>query len=196
VSLIENGILKSLLMSRTPSKDIPQSNGHGRASRGSAVRGHIGNLFVTAKGGLSRKALLAKLAQESKARHCDAYIVRLVEDPTTGGSFDPYDMIEELTSVYVGGGAQVLPLVAFRLKDGKEEPVRGFTVEGLLPKALKDIVAAGNEPTVLSFIDGYGGMGIASAIVTPSLMFANLEVRKQKAHHRKPPLYPHPSFAR
>jgi predicted Zn-dependent protease len=195
VSLVESGVLKALLMSRTPSKQFAHSNGHGRAFRGGSVAGHIGNLFVTAKGGLARKALLDRLAKESKAKHCDAYIVRLINDLSTGGAFDVADITDQIASLYAGRGTSVQPLVAFRLRDGKEEPVRGFTVEGLLPKALKDIVAAGNEPFVLNFIDGFAGMGLPSTIVSPPLLFTNLEVRQEKARHRKPPLYPHPSFA-
>jgi TldD protein len=196
VSLIEDGVLKAMLMSRTPSKEQGQSNGHARASRNAGMRAHIGNLFITAKGGLSRRALLARLDKESKAKHCAAYVVRLINDPTTIGSYDSADVVEDLSSLYSAGAASVQPMVAYRRKDGKEEPVRGFTIEGLLSKALKDIVAAGAEQHVLSFIDGYGGSGVASAIVTPSLLFTNLEVRRQKAPQRKPPLYPRPSLAR
>ncbi len=125
VSLIEAGVLKTLLMSRTPSKDVARSNGHGRATQMAGVKGHIANLFVTAKGGLTRQALLDRLAKESKARHCDAYIVRLVDDATTGGMVDMADFAEQMfhffTSGRGGGGTpSVLPLVAYRLKNGKE----------------------------------------------------------------------------
>ena len=199
VSLIEAGVLKTLLMSRTPSKEVARSNGHGRASQLASVKGHIANLFVTAKGGLSRQALLDQLAKESKARHCEAYIVRLVDDPTTGGVPDMADLAEHMFHLFTGGrrggsAAPVYPLVASRLKNGKEEPVRGFTFEGMVPKALKDIVAAGRDPFVLNFIDGLGGTGLPSAIVSPALLFADVEVRRQTSRNKKPPLYPHPSF--
>ncbi len=197
VSLIENGVLKTLLMSRTPSKEVRRSNGHGRSMRGGPARGHIGNLFVTAKGGLSRKALLARLAKEAKARGCEAYIVRALEDPSTGGAVDPGDYGEQMAFLAGGGGpGSVPPRVIYRLRNGKEELVRGITIDGVLPKSLKSIVAAGREPHVLNFIDGFGGSGLPSAIVTPALLFTDLEVRPQKDRHPKPPLYPHPSFAK
>jgi TldD protein len=200
VSLIEGGVLKTLLMSRTPSKDVPRSNGHGRATQLGGLKAHIANLFVTAKGGLSRQDLIGRLAKESKARHCEAYIVRLLDDPTTGGTVDVADFTQQILQLITGGRrsggpAAVLPLVAYRLKNGKEEPVRGFTLEGMVPKALKDIIAAGRDPFVLNFIDGIGGLGLPSAIVTPSLLFADVEVRKQTGRNKKPPLYPHPAFA-
>jgi len=186
VSLIKNGVLESLLMSRTPTKELRHSNGHGRGSHWSGTRGHIGNLFITARGGLSRAALLARLAAESRTRHCDAYIVRRLDDPSGGGSYG-YSPAHGPGSVY--------PVLAFRLKDGKEIPVRGFTIEGLLPKTLKDVIAAGSEPFVMNFVDGWRGAGIPSSIISPSLLFPNLEVRKSTDRNPKPFLYPHPIVA-
>jgi predicted Zn-dependent protease len=176
VSLIENGILKTLLTSRTPIKGLTGSNGHARSGFGGGVRGHIGNLFITARGGLARPALHARLGNESRRRHCTAYIVRLIDE---GGSD-------------LRGSGSLEPLVAFQLKDGKEVPVRGFSLEGLLPKTLKDLVAAGREPYVMNFIDGYRGIGITSSIIAPALLFADLEVRKKTDRNPKLPLYPHP----
>jgi len=187
-------------MSRTPSKDIPRSNGHARSSFMTGTKAHIANLFVTAKGGVSRHSLIARLAKESKARHCDAYIVRLVDDPSTGGSVEASDIAERLVHLFTGGRnsggpAPIEPLIAYRLANGKEEPVRGFTLEGMGARALKDIIAAGRESHVLNFIDGFGNIGLPSAIVTPSLIFREVEIRKQTGRNKKPPLYPHPAFA-
>ena len=183
VSLIKGGVLESLLMSRTPTKELRHSNGHGRGNTWGGARGHIGNLFITARGGLSRAALLARLASEARTRHCDAYVVRLLDDPSSSGSFGRSP---------ARGPGSVYPLVAYQLKDGKEVPVRGFTVEGVLPKTLKDVVAAGNEPFVMNFIDGWRGMGIPSSIISPALLFTRLEVRKVTDRNPRLPLYPHP----
>jgi hypothetical protein len=82
--------------------------------------------------------------------------------------------------------------VAYQLKDGKELPLRGFAIEGLLPKMLKDLAAAGCDPLVMNCIDGYHSIGLAPSIVGPALLFANLEVRKKTDRNPKLPLYPHP----
>ena len=186
VTLIKDGVLQTLLMSRTPIKDVRQSNGHGRGSSWGGTRGHIGNLFITARGGLSRLALRARLASESRTRHCDAYIVRLLDDPATTGGFG---------SSGARGQGSVHPLVAFQLKDGRDIPVRGFAIEGVLPRTLKDVVAAGGEPYVMNFIDGWRGAGTPSAIVSPSLLIPNLEVRRLNDRNPKLPLYPNPIVA-
>lgn len=68
VSVIDKGILKALLMSRTPSQEIAHSNGHARAPRFSAPHVHIGNLVVTSTApGLARKPLLARMEKTAKA---------------------------------------------------------------------------------------------------------------------------------
>ena len=73
VSLIEGGILKGLLMTRIPRKEIAHSNGHARATRFSGPRAAIGNLFVSGKAGaprvgLTRPALLAGMRRAGKGR--------------------------------------------------------------------------------------------------------------------------------
>jgi len=196
VQVVENGVLKALLMSRTPSKDIAKSNGHGRSSLRGGTKGQVANLFVTIKGGLARKALLDRMAKEQKKNKggkLGAYVVRLIDDPSLGGSND----FEAMFAMMMGGGggaAPVRPALVSRLVGGKEEPVRGLTFEGLQPKSLKDIVAGGKDPVVLNHTAGGAG-GTMQSIITPALLFKDVEVRKQTGRNKKPPLYPHPFFA-
>jgi predicted Zn-dependent protease len=195
VSLIEKGILKSLLMSRTPRQEITHSNGHARAPRFAPPQVHIGNLIVTPTApGLARKALLAAM-EKAAAGGLESYVVRLLGDSTVPGG----DADDSMSLFSFGGGggrggpAPVRPLVVYRAKDGKEQLVRGLTLEGLLPRSLKEITAVGRDPVVYDFIDsGGGGTGIASAIVTPALLFSDVDIRRQTGKNRKPPLYPRP----
>jgi predicted Zn-dependent protease len=197
VSVIEKGILKALLMSRTPSQEIAHSNGHARAPRFAPPHVHIGNLIVTPTApGLARKALLARMEKTAKAGGLEAYVVRLLDDPNVPGG-DADDMMS-LFSFSLGGGRggppPVKPLVVYRVKDGQEQLVRGLTLEGLLPRSLKEITAVGRDPIVYSFIDsGGGGTGIPSSIVTPSLLFSDVDIRRTTGKNRKPPLYPRPA---
>src|SRR5207244_12405420 len=67
VSLIEQGVLKSFLMSRRPGKDMPQSNGHGRSLVPGRETAQIGNLFIQSSEGKSYddlKQQLLKMCQE------------------------------------------------------------------------------------------------------------------------------------
>jgi predicted Zn-dependent protease len=170
VTLIDKGIVKSLLMSRTPRKEIPKSNGHGRASY-SGIRAAASNLFVTATGGLARPQLLAA-AVRSAGPKGTVYIVRQI-DGSSG----------------IGRGQTIQARVAFRFKDGKEEVVRGLSLEGFTPKKLKkDLIGAGTEIVVLD--DDSSGTPIS--IVAPPLLFEDVDVGKPNDKNRRPPLYPSP----
>jgi predicted Zn-dependent protease len=195
VPLVENGILKSLLMSRAPRKEIARSNGHARAPRFAPPHAHVGNLFVTGKTGLARPALLAELAKAAKAGGGEMYVVRLLDDSSafTGDADDMSALI--MLGGGHGGPASIRPLVVYRIKDGKEQLVRGLTLEGLQPRSLREIAAVGKDPYVYNFIDGGGvGTGLGSTIVTPSLLFSDVDIRRQTGKHRKPPLYARPKF--
>jgi TldD protein len=199
VSLIERGILKSLLMSRTPRKEIVHSNGHARAPRFGPPHVHIGNLVVTTSApGHARKALLAEMERAARrdAGGLDSYVVRLLEDSTVPSGDDDMMGMFSFGMGGHGGPPPVRPLVVYRVKDGKEQLVRGLTLEGLMPRSLKEITAVGRDPVVYNFIDaGGGGTGIASSIVTPPLLFSDVDIRRQSGKNRKPPLYPRPVAA-
>jgi predicted Zn-dependent protease len=195
VSLVEHGMLKSLLMTRTPRREILRSNGHARAARFAGPHAHIGTLFITGKTGLPRKGLIDELAKISRAGGVTTYVVRLLDDGSLPGG-DDADLGALLFSMGGSHGPPpVRPLVAYRVVGGKEELVRGLALENLVPRTLKDVTAVGKDPIVYNYMDlGAGFSGIPSSIVTPALLVADVDVRKLVGKNRKPPLYPPPSF--
>jgi len=62
VTLVEDGRLKSLLMSRLPSKEFPRSNGHGRGGFGGA-RAEVGCLVVKPDPGVDAAGLRQELLE-------------------------------------------------------------------------------------------------------------------------------------
>jgi predicted Zn-dependent protease len=192
VSLIENGVLKTLLMSRTPRKEITKSNGHGRAPRFAGVRAHVGTLVLTGTRAMKRNELVGELNKIAKGGGVTTYVVRLLDDGSILGDTD------DLAAMFsFGGGSHgppaIRPLVVYRLSHGKEELVRGLTLENLLPRSLKEVSAIGNDPVVYNYQDGGGGFsGVPSTIIAPSLLLPDVDVRRQPGKHRKPPVYPSP----
>jgi predicted Zn-dependent protease len=193
VSLIENGLLKSLLMSRTPRKEITRSNGHGRAPRFAGVRAHVGTLVLIGAKGQKRADLMTALDKIAKGGGITTYVVRLLDDGSIpGGDAD------DLAALFsFGGGSHgpppIRPLVVYRVSHGKETLVRGVTLENLLPRSFKEVAATGNEPVVYNYQDGGGGFsGVPSTIITPALLFPDVDIRRQPGKHRKPPVYPSP----
>jgi TldD protein len=194
VSLVERGVLKGLLMTRTPRKEITRSNGHARAPRFAGARARAGTLVLTGTTGLSRKALLDELGKIAKGGGVTTYVVRLIDD----GSLPPGD--DDMFALFSFGGGNhgpppIRPLVVYRVANGKEELVRGLALENLLTRSLKEVTAVGKDPIVYNYFEGGNGVsGIPISVITPSLLFSDVDIRRQTGKHRKPPLYPPPGF--
>lgn len=193
VPLIERGVLKSLLMSRTPRKEIAHSNGHARAPRFSGPRAHVGTLIVNGTRAISRPALLGELGKIAKGGGITTYVVRLLDDGAIPGG--DLDDLSALFSFGAGahGPPPIHPLVVYRVAHGKETLVRGITLENLMVRSLKDVSAVGNEPFVYNYLDGGGGFsGIPSTIIAPALLVSDVDIRRRTGKNRKPPAYPSP----
>jgi TldD protein len=207
VTLVQNGVLKTLLMSRRPSKEIAKSNGHGRSMSQGAPGAAIGNLFVrTAEGkATDTKAELLRLCREEGLEWC--LWVRVLDQPGLSGdgpsfrSFFRRSGRSEQESV-------TSPLSAYKVfvKDGREEPVRGLVAGEITLRNLKDIAAAGSDYSVhnrtvspggvLGMMAGMaddGSTGIPAAIVAPSVLFRDLEFRRETEPSQKLPVLPKPS---
>jgi predicted Zn-dependent protease len=182
VSLIERGILKTLLMSRAPRKEIRASNGHFRQGRGAA----IGNLIVKANQPLSRKRLLELAALESKKSGAGVrvYVVRRLGFRHVFGMEQSFDLGAGEGMPIEGG---VAALDAALIEDGKERPVRGLTLENIDLRALRDLLGAGDDAYVLNHAAGGG-----ASVIAPSLLIPNVDVKRHEADNPKPPSYPPP----
>jgi TldD protein len=193
VSIIEHGVLKSLLMSRTPRREIAHSNGHARAPRFASPRARVGALVVSGARPLPRPALLDELGKIAKSGGVTTYVVRLLDEDTLPGTEG--DDLTALLSFGLGshGPPPIRPLVAYRLDHGKETLVRGLMLENMLPRSLKDITAIGGDVTVDNYLDGGSGFsGVPTTIVSPPLLVSDVDIRRQTGRNRKPPLYPSP----
>lgn len=185
VTLVDDGIFKSFLMSRTPRKGLLHSNGHGRESY-DGITASIGNLNLVAAKGLSAKDLRARLIAEAKAqRRPYALVVERLADR----SVHDVDATrsESISSRARSGGTKVLVMWKLGL-DGKATRVRGGELGSIPLRTLKDIVAAGSVPAV----HGYGGRG-GYSVTSPALLFKDLEVKKPRDPAKRPPVLPRPN---
>ncbi|MGD2092617.1 MAG: metallopeptidase TldD-related protein [Candidatus Aminicenantes bacterium] len=213
VKLVEKGILKTLLMSRRPSKKILHSNGHGRGSLMATPGTQMGNLLISTENGKTYQQLKQELIQMCKEQNIDfGLIVKTVDDPSLTGADE-----EELAR-YMSQGTQsesqlTPPVMLYRVdvKDGKEELVRGITISELTVSDLKYIAAVGNDSYILHRFVSPGGnlmggifmyyaskgqssMGVPVSVVAPSILFDELEFKKSAGKRKKPPLMPRPFF--
>jgi TldD protein len=205
VTLVENGALKSELMSRRPGPDFDQSNGHGRSAFLSDAKPTMSNLFFTSKETLSPAELKKKFLDEcrdQKLAYC--LIVREMDNPTI--SLLHQDDFQTLLASY-GGGAGTgdrLPLVVYRVypEDGREEIIRGARLIGINSRAIRNIAGIGNDNYVYNYmqsqINGFAGTalgafgsaqnGLPASIVAPSLLFEEVEVRGARGEPKRLPL--------
>ncbi len=171
VSLVEKGRLLTLLTGRIPLKNLPQSNGHGRAGVQAGV--------------FQVQSALAVPASELKAKYLDllkaqdtpfGYIVRGIANPN---------------EIPVGGGpGGPVILQAFKVTpDGTEQPVRGIRFASVAPSAFRDLVEASLERTLYTY---RASNTDAVSVIAPSLLFEELEVQKITDVLQKPPIVPSP----
>lgn len=212
VTLIEHGILKTLLMSRRPSKEISRSNGHGRAMQIGSPSVQIGNLFVQANEGKSFAELkqdLVDLCQEQGLSY--GLLIKKFDNPSiTGRDFS-------LSSFSMRGGPQqemvTPPILVYKVyvEDGREELVRGVTVAEMSVRMLRDIVAVGKDYYVNNKLTAGGGImglffsyafrfgeagafGIPTTVIAPSVLVEEVELKKPGGAQQKPAFLKHPFF--
>ncbi|HLU66472.1 MAG TPA: metallopeptidase TldD-related protein [Kofleriaceae bacterium] len=211
VEVIKDGKLVSLLMSRTPSKQIDRSNGHARlAMPGGIFRGSATNLIVSGKRGLGRKQLVRKLLAEAKAQGLDhAIIIRQMDDPaiTANSELTRFERLQLLQTV--DNEAPPPALLAYRVDmKGREQLVRGVQLKPVGIRAWRDVVAVSKSRTVRNFlasvedplllqVSGAGpgfvpSAGVESAVVTPDLLFRELDLVPSTLGRRPPPALPPP----
>ena len=170
VPVVQDGMLVNYLMGRLPIRDFPDSNGHGRAGPGQNASPGIGNLIVQSKQPLSPEDMKKKLIDICKQ---------------DGNAFGYY--VETL------GNPGYFPRILYRVyaSDGHEEVVRGASFDELDVRTLRNnLVAVGNDPLV-SNRQG----GVPSTVISPSLLFDELEVKHTDQTNAKLPEYPPPALA-
>jgi len=166
VNTIENGVLSNYLIGRQSIRDFPASNGHGRAAPGSIPGPSLGVLLV--------KSTEAQSPEELKKR-----VMQMVTDQGR-----PYGYRVET----LGPGNSPRLLYRVYAKDGHEELVRGAVFNELDIRALRsDLMAVGNDQLVSNRAGG-----APTTIISPSLLFDELEVKRADTSKDKLPDYPAP----
>jgi TldD protein len=166
VNVIENGVLSNYLLGRQPIREFPASSGHGRAAPGSLPGPSLGVLLVKSSEAQAPDALKQK-------------VIQMVKDQEK-----PYGYRVDT----LGAGNSPRLLYRVYAKDGHEELVRGAVFNELDIRAIRnDLIAVGNDPLVSN-----RGGGAPSTIISPSLLFGELEVKRADTSKDKLPDYPPP----
>ncbi len=209
VSLVDSGILKDLLMSRRPGPDFMYSNGHARSALLSDPRPLSSNLILQSTDALKPDDMRKKFLDSCRSDgHEWCLEIKRMDNPALSSvrQQDFSDFIGELGGGIANGDR--VPLLIYRVyvADGHEELARGGILEGLTLRSLRNILAIGSDPTVLTYMqnsqDALAGTalgafgsaqdGIPSTVIAPSLLLDDVEIRGFHGEPSRLPLDPAP----
>jgi predicted Zn-dependent protease len=186
VTVVDHGILKTFLLSRSLVKPFDHSNGHGRRQSGYEVVSRQSNLIVESAKQVSdqelRQALLDEILKQGK----------------------PYGLyFDQVSSGYTTTRRQglqaftVVPLVVYRLyADGRpDELIRGVDIVGTPLASFQKIVATSNHVSVFNGYCGAESGSVPVSAVSPAILVSEIEVQKQRNSQQMPPLLPRPGGA-
>jgi len=206
VSVVEKGVLKSFLTTRQAIRGFPVSNGHARlpGSYGSFAAA-IGNMFVKSSETTPMADLKKRLIDMTKMRGKPyGMLVRKLDYPYSAGGSDLQSLAQ--ASAQSGGSARPVspPILIYRVyPDGREELVRGLRFRGLTSRTLRDILAASTETEMFDFVNvaaplailGAGGYLAPASVISPGLLFDELELEPPQDQLPKHPTVPPPNTA-
>ncbi|MGD0294036.1 MAG: metallopeptidase TldD-related protein [Terracidiphilus sp.] len=183
VALIQDGVLKTFLMSRMPIASFANSNGHGRAQAGKVPTGRQGNLIVTSTKSVPEAELRKQLIEEARK-----------QGKPYGLYFEDISSGFTLTQRRLPQAFEVIPLVVWRVYvDGRpDELVRGVNIVGTPQAALKRILVTGDKSEVFNGECGAESGTIPVSAVAPAMLVSEMETQKQPQGTARPPILPIP----
>lgn len=171
VTVVQDGVLKTFLMSRSPIEGIDHSNGHGRRQPGLEAVSRQSNLIVESKKQVSNQALRQMLIDEIKRQH------------------KPYGLyFDEITGGYTTTqrrGLQaftVIPLMVYRVyPDGRpDELVRGVDIVGTPLASFAKILATSDKPEVFNGYCGAESGEVPVSATSPAILVSEIEIQKKQ----------------
>lgn len=202
VTLVEKGVFKSYLMTRVPVRGQEASNGRARLP-GPFLTSipRISNLLVRTSRSEPLPALKQQLMDMVRQQNKPfGLLIRKMDFPSAG-SLDDLRRLSNRVSRAGGGRAISSPVLVYRIyPDGREQLVRGLRFRSFSARSFKDILAASNELAVFDYLDNGAPMALPAAgqfavgcsVVSPALLFDDLELEAGDGDQPQRPLVPPP----
>lgn len=169
VLIVDHGQLVSYLVGRQPIRDFPASNGHGRASATGSPEPLPSNLILTTDNPLPDAELKKKLIELARQSNL------------------PYGIYVET----FGPGLEPRLIYRIYTSDGHEDLVRGAVFVDLDVRSLRsNLVAAGTAPMIENHLES-----APFSVVSPALLFNELEIKRTPASKLGLPEYPPPPLS-
>jgi predicted Zn-dependent protease len=183
VTLVERGILRNYLKSRTPVKGSPKSNAHGRAEGTLDPIGRMANTIVRSDKVVPyarlKEVLLDEIQRQGKA-------FGLIIADISGGQTN--------TTTYDFQAFKGMPRIVYRVdaETGKETLVRGVEFVGTPIGSLNRIVAASDTTAVFNGFCGAESGYVPVSTAAPALLISEIELQRTRRAMEKPPILPAP----
>jgi predicted Zn-dependent protease len=183
VKAVENGVLKSFLMSRSPIDGFDHSNGHGRRQPGLEVVSRQSNLLVTSTKSVSDQRLRQMLVEEIKRQN------------------KPYGLYFEdiqggFTTTQRSGlqAFKVIPVIVYKVyADGRpDELIRGADIVGTPLASFAKILATSDKTDVFNGYCGAESGSVPVSAVSPAILISEMEIEKKDQSQDLLPLLPSP----
>jgi TldD protein len=184
LTVVDKGILKTFLMSRSPILGFSHSNGHGRRQPGAEIVSRQSNLLVESSKQVSNAKLREMLIAEIKRQN------------------KPYGLFfQNITGGYTTTGRaglqafKVIPLVVYRVyPDGRpDELVRGADMVGTPLSSFAKILATSDHQEVFNGYCGAESGSVPVSAVSPAILVSEIEIEKKQKSQDRPPLLPLPT---
>ncbi len=187
VVLIDHGVLKSYLLSRTMvDKSLTHSNGHGRASGVHKPMARMGVTIVDIDKDHTLplqelKKRLIELAKKKNKRY--AFIIKDVSGGFTN------------TSSYGIQAYKGLINEVYRIdvRTGKEELVRGVEIVGTPLQSLNSVLYGSQEKEVFNGFCGAESGYVPVSTIAPALLLENIELQRKRIKKRRMPILKPPA---
>jgi len=184
VTVVDKGVLKTFLMSRSPIRGFDHSNGHGRRQPGLEVVSRQSNLIVESANAVTDARLRQMLIGEIKKQNKP---YGLYFRDITGG----------FTTTQRAGlqAFKVIPVIVYRVyADGRpDELVRGADIVGTPLASFAKILATSDKPEVFNGYCGAESGSVPVSAVSPAILVSEIEIEKKAKSQERPPLLPEPT---
>lgn len=185
VNVVEDGILRNFLMTRTPINGVSGSNGHARTAPGGIPESRQSNLIVTGKSEKTfselREMLIAECKKQGKPY---GYLFQDVQGGFTNvGRTTP-------------NAFNVLPTEVYKIyTDAKpDELVRGVDLIGTPLSMFKHIAACGNTVETFNGMCGSGSGWVPVSASSPAIFVDVIETQKKSKSSERLPVLPRPDL--
>ncbi|HSU32937.1 MAG TPA: metallopeptidase TldD-related protein [Bryobacteraceae bacterium] len=183
VAVVQNGILKTFLLSRSPVGQFKNSNGHGRRQPGFEAESRQSNLIVESSRQVSDADLRQQLIAEAK-RQGKPYGLYF-EEVSSGYTTTRREGLQAFT---------VVPLIVYRVyADGRpDELIRGVDIVGTPLASFQKILATSDHSEVFNGYCGAESGSVPVSAVSPAILVSEIEIQKKQNAQQRQPLLPRP----